>query len=257
MINIAFITTFFCILNICSAAESRLDGRYSFSLTTFDPNGKLNQVERASRAAFLGTPVVALCRPNVILLAAPQALPNSLVEDDGTARFVKVSPDIVVAHTGVAADGRIAIAAGQRLAVEHEFTFDETIPVQVFLEAMALLFQEYTMKAGARPFGCALLVGSLETGELYRLDPSGSVETLGMCGVIGSLAEKLQAKVETLSIKDNDDVQLMSSITTLLCEAMRDESRGDMENINIEPPIITAMFTNDKLVVDCLDQQSL
>jgi 20S proteasome alpha/beta subunit len=257
MIRIAFLAALLCILNICNAAESRIDGRYSFSLTTFDPNGKLNQVERASRAAFLGTPVVALCRPNAILLAAPQALPNSLVEDDGTARFVKVSPDIVVAHSGVAADGRIAIAAGQRLAVEHEFTFDETIPVQVFLEAMALLFQEYTMKAGARPFGCALLVGSLDTGELYRLDPSGSVETLGLCGVVGSLTEKLHSKVDDLSIKENDHDQVMASLTTLLREALRDESQGDKQSINNEPPIITAMFTNDRLVVDCVDQQSL
>jgi 20S proteasome alpha/beta subunit len=257
MISIAFLTALMCILNICSAAENRIDGRYSFSLTTFDPNGKLNQVERASRAAFLGTPVVAICRPNIILLAAPQSLPSPLVEDDGTARFVKVSTDIVVAHTGVAADGRIAIAAGQRLAVEHEFTFDETIPVQVFLEAMALLFQEYTMKAGARPFGCALLVGSLETGELYRMDPSGSVETLGSCGVVGSLTEKLHSKVENLSKMASDDAELMASLTTLLCEAMRDEHRGNKEIVNKEPPIISAMFTNNKLFVDCVDQQAL
>ena len=247
---------FSCLVTMCTS-DSRIDGRYSFSLTTFDPKGKLNQVERASRAAFLGTPVVALCRPNAIILAAPQALPSPLVEDDGTARFAKISTDIVISHTGVAADGRIAVAAGQRLAVEHEFTFDETIPVEVFLESMALLFQEYTMKAGARPFGCALLVGSLESGELYRLDPSGSVETLGSCGVVGSLANKLQIQIEELSKKEEDDEQVLSSLTKLLCEAMDEETKGDDEKANTKPAIVTATFTKDNLSVKCVEQPPL
>ena len=236
------------------SADSRLDGRFSFSLTTFDPKGRLNQVERASRAVGCGTPVVALRRPTCFLLAAPQALPHPLVEDDGTARFARVSADLVVAHSGVAADGRIAVAAGQRVAVEHEFTFDEPVPVRVFLEAMALLFQEYTMKAGARPFGCALLVGSLESGELFRLDPSGSVETLGTCGVIGSLADKLQSKLEELSkTEDDDDAKLMASLTALLRETLEDESRDEDNMHTPKPAILTATFTNDNLSVKVLD----
>lgn len=255
------ILRFFTLLSLIATskcAENRLDGRYSFSLTTFDPQGRLNQVERASRAACCGTPVIALRRPSCFLLAAPQALPHALVEDDGTARFSRVSSDLVVAHSGVAADGRIAVAAGQRVAIEHEFTFDEPVPVRVFLEAMALLFQEYTMKAGARPFGCTLLVGSLESGELFRLDPSGAVETLGTCGVIGSLADKLQSKVEDLSRKeDGDDAQIMATLTTLLREALEDASIGEENSNTPKPAIITAKFTNDNLNVKVLDHSSL
>ena len=213
---LAFITT-------SDSAGSRLDGRFSsFSLTTLDPKGRrLKQVERASRDVGCDTPVVALRQPTFFLLLAPQALPHPLVGDDGTARVARVSADLVVAHSGVAADGRIAVVAGQWVVVEHEFTYHKPVPVvMVFLEAMALLFQEYTMKAGARPFGCALLlVGSLESGEFFRLDPSGSVETLGTCGVIGSLADKLQSNLEDLSkTEDYDDAKLMASLTALLRE---------------------------------------
>ena len=38
----------------CQASD-RADQRYSYSLTTFDPSGKLNQVERAMQAAEQGT----------------------------------------------------------------------------------------------------------------------------------------------------------------------------------------------------------
>jgi 20S proteasome alpha/beta subunit len=257
-----FLLCLCCLLKRSHGADGRLDGRYSFSLTTFDPNGKLNQVERASRAALLGTPVVAMCCPdNSIILAAPQALSSSpvLMQDDGTARFVQISSDLVMSHTGVAADGRVAIAAAQRLAVEYEFTFDEAMPVEEFLEELSLLFQEYTMKAGARPFGCSLLVGSLssETTGLYRVDPSGAVETLGAYAVMGSLACRIQSQVEQLS-KDSDDATanaLSLSLTKLLCDAMDEEYKqpDNNEEAPSKPKILAATFTRGKLSVERRD----
>ena len=114
---------------VCNGAEG-IDGRHSFSLTTFDPTGKLGQVERASIAASLGTPLVAVCRQSEVgvwkvVLAAPQILSSPFVRDDGTARFSPVTSQILVAHTGISADGRVIVAAAQRLAVEHAFTFGE------------------------------------------------------------------------------------------------------------------------------------
>jgi len=75
----------------------------------------------------------------------------------------------------------VIIAAAQRLVVEHAYTFEEEIPGEVFLEELALLFQEYTMKPGSRPFGCCLLVACLGEGgggKMVRIDPSGAVTEL-------------------------------------------------------------------------------
>eukprot|EP00568_Trieres_chinensis_P012237 CAMPEP_0183302734 /NCGR_PEP_ID=MMETSP0160_2-20130417/8416_1 /TAXON_ID=2839 ORGANISM="Odontella Sinensis, Strain Grunow 1884" /NCGR_SAMPLE_ID=MMETSP0160_2 /ASSEMBLY_ACC=CAM_ASM_000250 /LENGTH=165 /DNA_ID=CAMNT_0025465541 /DNA_START=37 /DNA_END=531 /DNA_ORIENTATION=+ len=146
------------------ASDYGLDARYSFSLTTFDPAGRLGQVERASRAASLGPPVVAVALSGEgrdkggVVFASLFELPGPLVRDDGTARFVRVSDGIVVTHSGLGADGRVLCAAAQRLAVEHEYAFGEEVPVEMFLEEVAAMFQKYTMRPGSRPFGCSLLV---------------------------------------------------------------------------------------------------
>lgn len=187
------ITTF--IISQSCLASDRLDGRFSFSLTTFDQAGKLRQVERATEAASLGTPIVAVCRDKKILMACPQVLPSPFMVDDGTARFSRITQNIAVTHSGVAADGRVATAAAQRMAVEHAYTFDEPMPIESFLEGVSLLFQEYTMDVAARPFGCSLLVAHVPeskdaTPRLYRIDPSGSVETMDTFAVIGSLQNK-------------------------------------------------------------------
>ena len=115
--KIEAILRFLTLLNFVAtsdSANSRLDGRFSFSLTSFDPKGRLNQVERASRAVGCGTPVVTLRRTTCFLLAAPQALPHPLVEDDGTARFARVSADLEVA-----ADGCIAGRQNMNLHFMH------------------------------------------------------------------------------------------------------------------------------------------
>mmetsp|Transcript_52924 Transcript_52924/g.158432 ORF Transcript_52924/g.158432 Transcript_52924/m.158432 type:complete len:281 (-) Transcript_52924:639-1481(-) len=202
--NSIYVPVFLLFLHLtpCRGSDWGIEGRYSFSLTTFSPDGKLSQVEYASRAASLGPPVAAvlLSGGRGVALSAPHSVPTPLVRDDGTARFCAVSGGwggrggrgiIVGAHSGVGADGRAALAAAQRLAVEHAYTFEEDMPIETFLEEVSLLFQRYTMKPGSRPFGCSLLVaycGSHEEGDdaaLYRIDPSGSVETLGDVGCIG------------------------------------------------------------------------
>jgi 20S proteasome alpha/beta subunit len=110
---------------------------------------------------------------------------SPLTREDGTDRFVQVTKSIVMGHSGINADGRVLCTAAQRLAVEHEYTFDEEIPMNIFLEEMSLLMQRYTMKPGSRPFGCSLMVGfsqsssatnkKNQSGKIFTLDPSGAV----------------------------------------------------------------------------------
>jgi len=162
------------------------DNRYSFSLTTFSPNGQLQQVEYATlAAATLGdTPILAtIINTPVqarILFCSRQTLPSPLIKDDGTPRFISICPGIAMTHSGLSADGRVLLAAAQRLAIEHEYTYDEDIPISIFLEELSLLFQKYTMKPGSRPFGCSLIIGDCTCSSgvpaLYRMGPSGVVE---------------------------------------------------------------------------------
>jgi len=112
---------------------------------------------------------------------------SPLIREDGTDRFVQVTRSIFLAHSGINADGRVLCNAAQRLAVEHEYTFDEEIPMNVFLEEMSLLMQRYTMKPGSRPFGSSLMVGFIQPSlqnknghdqddrQLFTIDPSGNV----------------------------------------------------------------------------------
>ncbi|KAL7461847.1 hypothetical protein ACHAXS_002248, partial [Conticribra weissflogii] len=193
-------------------------GRHSYSLTTFDPSGNLDQVVRAVRASTLGVPIVAYSVPAKIIsdrcsldifdelgssseteslsriqipddggiyFCVPLRFLTSspLIIDDGTPRFVTVTSTICVTHTGVGADGRSLCDVAVKLALDYKYLYGEEISVEELIEGVAEKVQEMTMKGGCRPFGCALLVGSLgdegsEGPTMFRVDPSGAVEQI-------------------------------------------------------------------------------
>ena len=252
---LALITTLtfcpLCAVALPGRSSSADGGRYSFSLSTFDKEGRLNQVERAQRAASLGPPVVAVSLRNGkgCVMASLFATPSPLMEDDGTARFVRISDTIAVAHSGVSADGRAVTAAAQRLAVEHAYTFhddgsadggSEMIPIDLFLEEVSQLFQRYTMKPGCRPFGCSLLVAHIPSGtlfsdntsgctpssssnsrcRLYRIDPSGMVEMVEpMCCIGGGLVvDRIVQKLEEHSCAEASSLE---DAERIVLDAMR------------------------------------
>lgn len=264
------ITTFFLssVISFCSASDRLGEGgTYSFSLTTFDPSGKLGQVERAMTAASLGVPLLAACHNDgIISFAAPQILPSPLHKDDGTTRFSPISPNIAICHSGISADGRVVIAAAQQLAMEHAFTFDEPIPISIFLEEVSLLFQEYTMKVGARPMGVTLLIGyvphteddadSDASPQLYRIDPSGAVSSLGKTAIVngnfGTTDIGLQKKLEQLAEENlEDEESRRQRLWQIMSEALDQASKDKGVKVPAPTTILTASLSrNNGFTVD-------
>jgi len=218
-----------------------IDGRWSFSLTTFDTTGKLKQAEYALRASSLGPAVVATTtrfadggKNRVVLFVSRHSPSNALINDDGTSRFVQIHRQIVVAHTGIGADGRKVIAEAQRAAVEYSYTFDEDIPLERFLDEMSMIFQQYTMKPGFRPCGCSMLIAyipsSVSTEEesndeyhqmddsrpqFYRIDPSGSIHYIADDLVtMGSVTEGVK-DIFTDANKNKNIITMEDAVDTI------------------------------------------
>jgi 20S proteasome alpha/beta subunit len=165
-----------------------------------------------------------------IIMAAPQLLPNVFTIDDGTTRFSLVTPNIMISHSGLSSDGRILVAAAQKLAIQHEYTFDESIDIHILLEELSLLYQEYTMKVAARPFGATLIVAYVPMSvhnhpnqpALYRIDPSGNVESLEQYSIING---KNLMKTDLLSnLKTTSNQSRQGNITFDECRSKVVES---------------------------------
>ena len=172
------------------------------------------------------------------------------------------------------------------MALDYKYLYGEEISAEELLEGIAEKVQEMTMRGGARPFGCALLVGCLgrDSGSkgptMYRVDPSGAVELLasfnndetsetatsenskkgnierkGLAAILGnwgSLGREIGAirnRVESESFSDEGDIQ--AALTNIARETFATDdfmmkAENGMEKTLMNKPVLFASFTRDR-----------
>jgi hypothetical protein len=180
----------------------------------------------------LGVPIVALattttppskrgdrcggCRGIYISLPLRSIASSPLIIDDGTPRIVQLTSTICVVHTGVNADGRALCDVATAMALDYEYIYGMEITVEELLAGLADKMQEMTMKAGSRPYGCALLVACLGSSSssssyddddddrptMYRVDPNGAVVLL--TPLVDDGGEEDSESAITISLDDMD-----------------------------------------------------
>jgi len=201
---------------------------YSFSPTTFDPTGRLQQVEFAFKAVERSkVTAAAIVAQDGIVVASAQAdgAEAGLRGRRGRTNHVCLVTDrVVVAFAGMRADFQALSLHLQTMAIEHEREFGVEISCAGLAERIGGLMQEHTQSGGARVFGTTLLLAGCrddcdpaEAFELFCIDPSGWVSpwratAVGMHGdavkikVASRLAPtKKASKVANLDVKTAAD----------------------------------------------------
>lgn len=287
------IILFLGLLPSITNAVTSFGSRHSYSLTTFDPSGNLDQVVRAIRASTLGVAIAALCLPanesnsEVTATTASSDIPNSggvyisiplrflstspLLIDDATPRIVPLSPNLILVHTGVGADGRALSEIAIELVLDYKYLYGEEMDVQGLLAGLSSKMQEMTMKGGTRPYGCALLICALGEGGgnamMYRVDPSGavvllssvdysaegdsdgverrrSVTLMGNWEAVKQKKKTIQQELEMQQIDNEEQIQ------RLLVDAVRktcvDQPEWDDASLIKTTPVLFASFDRDR-----------
>lgn len=153
--------------------------------------------------------LIGFVRPKAAFLSF--AADVAAEEDDHVAR---ITPEILlVVNSESSAHGRILVAAARQMAKAHQTAFDqEMIPIQSFLEEIALIFSgsdfgTSTLVVAYKPVSFTVLTGGQKTCSIYSIDSSGEVNSLGCQTVLN--AENLDDMVESLELAElakNDDI---------------------------------------------------
>ncbi|KXS18717.1 N-terminal nucleophile aminohydrolase [Gonapodya prolifera JEL478] len=150
--------------------------RYSFSLTTFSPSGKLVQIEYALNAVSQGVTSIGIKATNGCVIATSKQTSSPLIDDTTIEKISVVCSSIGLVYSGMGPDARVLVDRARKAAQQYRRVYNEDPPVAILVKEVAQVMQEYTQSGGVRPFGVSLLViGSDSTGHyLYQVDPSGS-----------------------------------------------------------------------------------
>lgn len=188
---------------------------YDLSSSTFSPDGRIFQVEYASKAVEnAGTALGLKCR-NGIVLCVEKPLPFKMLLPNSNRRIHTVDTHSGVAITGLVSDGRQIVNRAREEAANYSETYGTKIPPSLLSDRLSSYIHYFTLHGSLRPFGTTALVASYdpETEEhsLHMVEPSGvSYEYFGCAAGKGRQPAKTEMEKLNLNkpnIAENIDVR--------------------------------------------------
>ncbi len=218
---------------------------YDTSTGIFSPEGRIFAAEYAKKAVEQGaTSLGILAKDGVILLAEKRVMP--LQEPDSVEKISKIDEHIGVATSGFMADARQLIQEARIKAQSYWLTYEEPISGEALAEHICnekVTRLSLDMRQGGRPYGVAMLIGSVDFDGIPRLfmtDPVG-YHWGYLAAVIGRGSN---AAGEFLEKNYKKTLKIPEAIKLAL-EALRQVTDTDLNKENVEiaqVPIKTGKF---------------
>nr|XP_002123939.1 proteasome subunit alpha type-2-like [Ciona intestinalis] len=211
--------------------------RYSFSLTTFSPSGKLVQIEYALNAVTAGSPSVGIKAQDGVVMATEKKQKSILYDEHSIHKVEAVTDKIGIVYSGMGPDYRVLLTRARKIAQLYYRQYQESIPTTQLVQRIASVMQEYTQSGGVRPFGVSLLICGWDDNRpyLFQCDPSGAyfawkATAMGKNHLNGkSFLEK----------RYNEELQLDDAVHTAIL-TLKESFEGQMTEDNIEVGISNA-----------------
>ncbi|KAL2265710.1 hypothetical protein VTJ83DRAFT_6810 [Remersonia thermophila] len=141
--------------------------RYSFSLTTFSPSGKLVQIEYALNAVNQGVTALGIKATNGIVLATEKKSSTPLADPSSLSKISLITPNIGMVYSGMGPDYRVLVDRARKVShTNYKRIYNEYPPTRILVQDVARVMQEATQSGGVRPYGVSLLVAGWDEGIL-------------------------------------------------------------------------------------------
>jgi len=183
---------------------------YDLSSSTFSPDGRIFQVEYASKAVEnAGTALGLKCR-NGVVLCVEKPLLNKMLLPNSSRRIHTIDTHSGIAMTGFVSDGRQMVNRGREECASYEETYGTKIPTKVLGDRLASYVHYFTLHGSLRPFGTAALIASYdpETKDhaLQMIEPSGVSYQYYACAA-GKGRQPARTELEKLNINKPDKAE--------------------------------------------------
>ncbi|KAJ2781327.1 Proteasome subunit alpha type-2 [Coemansia javaensis] len=212
--------------------------RYSFSLTTFAPNGKLLQIEHALAAVGNGSTSVGIKAANGVVVATEKKTGSSLIDVSSLEHMAMVCNSIGMVYSGMGPDFRVLVSSARKMAQRYIQTYKEDPPVRILVKELASIMQEFTQSGGVRPFGVSLLLAGVDDRgpNLYQVDPSGSYFPWKATAI----GKNMINSKTFLEKRFNSDMELEDAVHTAIL-TLKEGIEGQMTEESIDIGVISTL----------------
>ncbi|KAM3569509.1 hypothetical protein VYU27_008394, partial [Nannochloropsis oceanica] len=200
---------------------------YDVSPTTFSPDGRLFQVEYASKAVEnSGTAIGLKCKDGIVL-AVENLLLSKLLVANSNRRTFGVGPHVSIAVAGLVSDGRQVVNRAREEAENYKDNYGSDIPPSVLADRLAQFVHFFTLNYSLRPFGASVLIAGydafMEALELHVIEPSG-VAYKFFGAAVGKGRQGAKTEIEKLKLTETTCTDAIKEMAKIL-HKLHDESK--------------------------------
>lgn len=198
---------------------------YDRVATMFSPDGRLYQVEYASKIVEQGTLGLGLVYDKGILLGADKKVTSPLILPDSIEKVFIIDDKIGAISSGLVGDARRLVQVARQECQENYYYYEELLDVETLVKRVSGVMQIFTQYGGMRPFGVSLIIGGIDsdgTKKLFETEPSGALAEYSAIAIGKGKKEamKVLEKDYTSNIKFEEGVNLLiNAIKKSLTEA--------------------------------------
>ena len=206
---------------------------YDRVATMFSPDGRLYQVEYASKIVAQGTLGAALKYNDGVIFGADKKVASRLIIPDSIEKMFKIDDHIIALSAGLVGDARRLAGLARQKAQENMVYYDQAIEIETLVKEISNIKQLYTQYGGSRPFGVSFIIGGIDsTGKrLFETEPSGALAEYDAIA-IGRNREKAMEFLEknyTNSLSYDDGITL---ILKALKFGLSEKEKLDCKNLD-------------------------
>jgi len=156
---------------------SRKSSAYDRVSTMFSPDGRLYQVEYASKIVEQGTVGAAVVYDKGILFGADKKVTSKLIKPESIEKVFKIDEHVGAISSGLVGDARRLVQLARKEAQENRMYYEEKIQIETLVKHVSGIKQLFTQYAGMRPFGVSFIIAGVdESGpRLFETEPSGAL----------------------------------------------------------------------------------
>lgn len=201
---------------------------YDLSANQFSPDGRVFQVEYASKAVENSSTALAIRCKDGVIFAVEKLISSKLHEPGTSQRIFTIDKHIGMAVAGLLADARQIVKIAREEAADYRGIYGSPIPLKYLTERVSGYLHMYTLYSAYRPFGCCVMLSSFEDGKpnLYMIDPSGVSYGYWGCA-IGKAKQNAQTEIEKLKVMEfgcQEAVKVAAKIVYIVHDEVKDKS---------------------------------
>lgn len=193
-----------------------MGSRYDRRTTTFNPDGRLLQVEYAIENINQDAPVVGiLSKEGVVLAAEKKEFSKLFVPTRESGKLYKLDEHVMCSVSGIVADANYLVDTARVMAQRHLYRFHEPVPVEELVKELANEKHTYTQFGSSRPFGVSLMYAGYDVVrgfQLYNSDPSGNFSAFKA----HATGKNSVNAISTLKSEYEEDLDLKGALTLAL-----------------------------------------